>query len=1175
MARQSPAAVVVVQNHTTGKRDLVQRDPILFLADLRKHCEQFFDFTGVHDRSWGSFFIGYGGKVLGDDAVPFETLQYPRLSAHDPGAPAVVFGLFPEEKIPFYHPLGFPDLWCSHGCSIATLRHRLATIHAGPSPHIGHGQRLLEPKDFLRAVKDFDPRAFSLGDCTGYRFLKLRAGASTLSICISESASALDIVALLQAREFRAKRPVLEQRLEFDGRAIDRQSPVARFWKKDGNFSIVEGDRLPNGDTDISYRFGSSRPLSQAVPSGATLAFVRALIAIGRQVPPDQITLCDANRARLPMDQRVSAVARGLPLSLSVYAPQISLSYRTSGLKTNLAVKVALTDRVLEFKRRVAPQANLDPWCLLVSWQGRLLGDAEPLAPLAAAGGPPLVLTLRKHPLVTLLFKSLDENSPVQERRITNLGVTFKSLAVDFPGAPSGVELLYLGKELPLATSVALFLKDWDPEDPILFLPSATVPRQPREFSAVVSVNGDAVSFPVTEASTVRDLIGAVSRRAPVASLALDSDPYRPLDPNQRLLAVSPGPVRLFVAHATVAAYASPPAEPAVTFRCGSSPPFSLPLARCRDVRSARAAIAAHLKRNSAVVTVLSDSAVLRDDAPLTAGRTYAVSLAKSLIVSLIPSQPLSGHRPLERQIALPEQWRTIAHVARSLLHPPLRSDSVNAFVDGTRVPPEAELARFPDGATLRFEHALPLTGRLSFKVGDHHGSLDVDDSITVNAVKARLLSSWGWNALPAVLVLCYFNVCIEGDFAFVAYGIPAGTEITCRLHKSERFRLTVCGKTEDCNFFPHADTVRDLRAFLAWKYDCSIAAVTATSGGEAVDDAAPLTSVAAFGVEAAVPDVHAPSPQPQYCPTQPQPQTASRLQPQSPQPPSLPQFFGASPQSHPPSQPQPQSPQRPSQPPAVEFLFNGGLVRIPLDRKRPLAELRPLIARALGIQGAFAVHSHESEVDDEMPLTDELGDLPNLQIRLTAAPEAVLSFQVMLCASNAVPLFRSCTLPRTAQLSAVEADLRGRGLVRPDWRVEFVIDDAPESVLPKTAQICDFDLNSHSLAAMIGADEGHSASTVAALASQLRSSLGGEIVAFNFVLAEAEPQRFSLPFGPAQTVRDAKRAILSHYGRNEDVPIALLYAGKALRDDFVLGRLRIGKDEIVVFLKSDRKFRL
>jgi hypothetical protein len=42
---------------------------------------------------------------------------------------------------------------------------------------------------------------------------------------------------------------------------------------------------------------------------------------------------------------------------------------------------------------------------------------------------------------------------------------------------------------------------------------------------------------------------------------------------------------------------------------------------------------------------------------------------------------------------------------------------------------------------------------------------------------------------------------------------------------------------------------------------------------------------------------------------------------------------------------------------------------------------------------------------------------------------------------------------------------------VRPDDRVEFVIDDAPESVLPKTAQIGDFDLNSHSLAALIDAD--------------------------------------------------------------------------------------------------------
>jgi hypothetical protein len=57
--------------------------------------------------------------------------------------------------------------------------------------------------------------------------------------------------------------------------------------------------------------------------------------------------------------------------------------------------------------------------------------------------------------------------------------------------------------------------------------------------------------------------------------------------------------------------------------------------------------------------------------------------------------------------------------------------------------------------------------------------------------------------------------------------------------------------------------------------------------------------------------------------------------------------------------------------------------VQIALDRGRPLAELRPLIARALGIEGPITVLSHGKKVDDALPLTDGTRELPDLTIEL------------------------------------------------------------------------------------------------------------------------------------------------------------------------------------------------
>jgi hypothetical protein len=59
--------------------------------------------------------------------------------------------------------------------------------------------------------------------------------------------------------------------------------------------------------------------------------------------------------------------------------------------------------------------------------------------------------------------------------------------------------------------------------------------------------------------------------------------------------------------------------------------------------------------------------------------------------------------------------------------------------------------------------------------------------------------------------------------------------------------------------------------------------------------------------------------------------------------------------------------------------------------------------------------------------------------------------------------------------------------------------------------------------------------------------------------------ENFELSLKPTETIWDVKAAIQKKYGLAERSDVTLLFAGKALLDQFVLERLRIGSTKIVV----------
>jgi hypothetical protein len=87
---------------------------------------------------------------------------------------------------------------------------------------------------------------------------------------------------------------------------------------------------------------------------------------------------------------------------------------------------------------------------------------------------------------------------------------------------------------------------------------------------------------------------------------------------------------------------------------------------------------------------------------------------------------------------------------------------------------------------------------------------------------------------------------------------------------------------------------------------------------------------------------------------------------------------------------------------------------------------------------------------------------------------------------------------------------------------------------------------------------------------SGILASTAGK-VQYTFVNAETN-EEFVLEFSPGETVSDAREQLQQRYNLPTKDDVTLLFAGKALRDGFVLDRLNIGGNKVVVHIKDRTK---
>jgi hypothetical protein len=236
------------------------------------------------------------------------------------------------------------------------------------------------------------------------------------------------------------------------------------------------------------------------------------------------------------------------------------------------------------------------------------------------------------------------------------------------------------------------------------------------------------------------------------------------------------------------------------------------------------------------------------------------------------------------------------------------------------------------------------------------------------------------------------------------------------------------------------------------------------------------------------------------------------------------------------------------------------------------------------------------SEVDPEMSLADlALGPRDVLTVTRAAAsaPKVLASpprpaapgYSISLLL-GVVPRVGFFALPPTATLTEAEVVLRERWKLE-DLDLEFALFDLETdemAFVSKDTAIGSIDHGSHSLVvrpaqiASVGVESGFGGGGEAAaggeppaearLLQSMHMTVGTvnrDVPAYQFV-CDSTKAEFTLRFAVGTKVGAARSAVAARFDRRPD-EVSLFFMGKALKDGFVMDRLRLGSSKITVYL--------
>jgi hypothetical protein len=209
----------------------------------------------------------------------------------------------------------------------------------------------------------------------------------------------------------------------------------------------------------------------------------------------------------------------------------------------------------------------------------------------------------------------------------------------------------------------------------------------------------------------------------------------------------------------------------------------------------------------------------------------------------------------------------------------------------------------------------------------------------------------------------------------------------------------------------------------------------------------------------------------------------------------------------------------------------------------------------------------------------------PNLNVGMPAQ----LTYDVSISIDSRV-IAAKCSLPLTATAADLIGELRKKRTLPTD--VELVVASVlgdPVRLLTNEVRLGEIDIadgfliiqrtGTFDMTAQASAPVEHhenaegEPAAAPALTLPSRSSLrqSGR-TEYKFYIVD-EDIEFKLPFRPGETVLDAKTKIVEKFSIASVTDVTLLFSGKALRDGFVIERLRIGNQRVVVHVTDHTPF--
>jgi hypothetical protein len=555
---------------------------------------------------------------------------------------------------------------------------------------------------------------------------------------------------------------------------------------------------------------------------GASIAFVRASLGIGRGVMFDRINIdCDSTLIVGDIPDVGNQV-------FTVTGETVAVHCLLPAHPEPLDITIPYFAQVIDLKREIAARSTLDVFRLELLLDDEILDDASFISTLAFSKDLQISVQLQSERINRLYFEKDEDTRLIRDFKLAEFS-TFADVARSFHTREEFIMTFEVnGNPLKLSTPLESHLGH--PQMPISLVYRESSLRVVFHEGSTLSeesipVRPDTLTGKVkTIASAKIDFKKKTSRYLILNSRIIP-------DADVPVLQINPDLDPIFLREATLLPRDSPEV---FLFRYRDST-LRLALGAGATVDAARRKVAQELLFDPKLIEFFLDGRALGPANALSKDCEYSIfveSDKRSYQVVLSPVGCPDSQCRLQRAITVDasKQW------AEDTLLRHFLGDSRCAFESPRLVPPSGELSpqfslsKFAAGTTFRIQYQGPTAESATYSfLGTGQSSsrkMRIRRGIQVLDVKFQILRDVlnRPTVLPRVLRLSFWECELQDDFPLIDYGIPEGSRILWS--ETETIPVTVISENGDSTEYQcsQLDQIADLKQFLGSTREIALA---------------------------------------------------------------------------------------------------------------------------------------------------------------------------------------------------------------------------------------------------------------------------------------------------------------------------------------------------------------